>query len=237
MRKLFVLATALIITALAAVSAFAKPEATEYRADGFSSSQLKTVLVMPLIYETKIPSSEAFLDETLQKKWRDMTTGRKGVFPFVMKTPGEVVERAAFVSGQPAPAATPQQQAEKALTLAAEYTDAILMCSVTKAGNTVIAHPGEYYTAWRTEQRPVWRNNRWEKEDVRIPYQAYKEPWDEHFTQGAVKIELRSSKDNALLYGVNVTANTGEGIFSDAPTLSKHLQNVIENAAKRIPTK
>jgi len=50
-------------------------------------------------------------------------------------------------------------------------------------------------------------------------------------------VELRSAKDNGLIYGETVAANTGADLFTEAPTLTKHIQNIIENAAKRIPVK
>lgn len=228
---------AFIIAGLSCSGAMAKPEATEFRAGDFSPSALKSVLVLPLIYETTLPDSEPFLKESAEQKWTSLTTGNKTRWPFLVKTPQEVVKAAAFVKGVEPEPMNAQQNAEKALTLAADYTDGVLSCTVTTIGTGVIQHPGEYITKWRYEDRPVWRNNRWEKERVSIPYQEYKEPWNEGYTKGAVKLELRSSKDNSLLYGVNVSANTGEGLFSDAPSLSKHLQNVIENAAKRIPVK
>lgn len=52
-----------------------------------------------------------------------------------------------------------------------------------------------------------------------------------------MKVELRSAKDNVLIYGETVAANTGADLFTEAPTLTKHIQNIIENAAKRIPVK
>ncbi|MCD7953148.1 MAG: hypothetical protein LUG14_09590 [Synergistaceae bacterium] len=72
---------------------------------------------------------------------------------------------------------------------------------------------------------------------MQVPYQEYKEPWEENITQGAVKVELRSAKDNGLIYGETVAANTGADLFTEAPTLTKHIQNIIENAAKRVPVK
>lgn len=132
---------------------------------------------------------------------------------------------------------TQQQTAEKALVLAADQVDAILFCTVTKCSVEVIHHPGEYVTRYKMVEKPVWRKDHWESERVSVPYEEYKEPWDEQLTQGAVKLELRSAKDNVLIYGETVDASTGEGLFSSAPSITKHIQNVIENAAKRIPVK
>ena len=39
------------------------------------------------------------------------------------------------------------------------------------------------------------------------------------------------------IYGEAVEANTGADLFTDAPSITKHIQNIIENAAKRIPVK
>ena len=111
------------------------------------------------------------------------------------------------------------------------------MCTVTKCAVGKIHHPEEYVTKYRYEDRPVWRNNRWETERVQVPYEEYKPAWDESVSMGAVKIELRAAKDGHLIYGETVSANTGADLFSEAPSLTKHIQNVIENAAKRIPVK
>lgn len=230
----------ILMTALAlcvATSAFAKPDVTEFRNKDFNMESIKTVLVLPVFYDVQLPQSEAFLTEAVQQKWNDMTKGRQDKLPYLVKTPKEVVERDAYVKGAPAVPMSPQQAAEKALVLASEYVDGILMCTVTKAGTAEVQHPGEYVTRYRYEDVPVWRNDRWEKDRISIPYQEYKAPWTESFTQGGVKIELRSAKDNTLVYGNSVVASTGEGLFTDAPPLSKHIQNVVENAAKRLPVK
>ena len=217
--------------------AFAKPDVAEYRNKDADFAAIKTVLVMPVIYETTLPQNAAFLPETIEQKWRSMTKGRQDKLPFLVKEPKDVVERDSFVKGRPAEAMPPQQTAEKALVLASQYVDGILMCTVTKAGTRIVSHPGEYVTKYRYVDQPVWRNNRWETERVSVPYQEYKQPWDEEFTEGAVKLELRSAKDNTLIYGNTVSALTGDDLFVSAPSLQKHMENVIENAAKRIPAK
>ena len=236
MKKTIALAVSVLLLALAS-AAFAKPDVTEFRNNNYDLSTIKTVLVLPVTYDVSIPQSEPVLKEAAEQKWQEQTLKKQERFPYLMKSPKDVVERAAFVSGQPAEPMAPQQMAEKALVLAADQVDAILTCTVTKCGVGVIKHPGEYVTKYRYVDEPVWRNNRWERERVRVPYQEYKEPWNESFTRGAVKVELRSAKDNSLIYGEAVEANTGADLFTDAPSITKHIQNIIENAAKRIPVK
>ena len=237
MKKTALLIAAFAVMLLSAQAAFAKPDVSEFRNKDFDPASIKTALVLPVIYETALPQKEALLSEAIQQKWISMTKGRQDKLPYLIKEPKEVVERDYYVKGQPAPAMTPQQAGEQALVLASQYVDGILMCTVTKVGTQTVQHPGEYVTRYRWVDAPVWRNNRWETERVSVPYQEYREPWAEDFTVGAVKIELRSAKDNSLLYGNTVGAVTGGGLFSSAPTIQKHMENVIENAAKRIPVK
>lgn len=235
-KKITALAAALFLTAFA-VSASAKPMVSEFRDKQIPITSVKTVLVMPVGYEIAVPESEAFLVESAEQKWQDFTLKRKERFPFVMRTPQEVIDRAAFITGgQPEPM-TPTQLAHKAYSLAPDHVDAVLMCTVTKCAVGKIHHPEEYVTKYRYEERPIWRNDRWETQRVKIPYQEYKAAWDENVSMGAVKVELRAAKDGRLIYGETVSANTGADLFSEAPSLTKHIQNVIENAAKRIPVK
>ncbi|MDO5116466.1 MAG: hypothetical protein Q4D58_10250 [Synergistaceae bacterium] len=236
MKKIMALLAPLLLLIMASAAA-AKPEVAEFRNRDFDISKIRTVLVLPVIYEVPIPQSEPFLKEAAEQRWQEQTLKKQERYPYLMKSPKDVVERAAFISGQPAETMTPQQTAERALVLAAGQVDAILTCTVTKCGVGVIEHPGEYVTKYRYVDQPVWRNNRWERERVQIPYQEYKEPWKESITQGAVRVELRAAADNSLIYGETVAANTGADLFTEAPSPTKHIQNVIENAAKRIPVK
>lgn len=236
-KSIALIISALLILFVFVSLAFARPEVTEFRKDDFDLSQVKTVLVMPVGYEVEIPASEPFLAESAEQKWQEETLKKQDHFPYLMKSPKDVVERAAFVSGEPAGQMTQQQLAEKAYSVAEEQVDAILYCTVTKCGIEVVHHPGEYVTKYKAVDKPVWRSDHWETHRVSVPYQEYKEPWDENITHGAVKLELRSAKDNTLIYGESVDAGTGDGLFSGAPSLTKHIQNVIENAAKRIPVK
>ncbi|MCR5335971.1 MAG: hypothetical protein K6E42_05395 [Synergistes sp.] len=236
-KTLTPLISALLLLFVFVSLASAKPEVTEFRKDGFDLSQIKTVLVMPVGYDVDIPASEPFLVESAEQRWEEQTLKKQDHFPYLLKSTKDVVERAAFVSGEPVGHMTQQQLADKAYEVAADQVDAILYCTVTKCSIDVLHHPGEYVTRYRVVDKPVWRNDHWETHRVSVPYQEYKEPWDEDITHGAVKLELYSAKDETLLYGESVDARTGEGLFSGAPSLTKHIQNVIENAAKRIPVK
>lgn len=226
-----------LLSVLFASSAFAKPVVETYRDKAFPLSSIKTVLVMPVGYEISIPESESFLVESAEAKWEEFTLHRKTPFPFVLRTPQEVIERASFITGEKYDAATPVALAHKAYTLAPDHVDAVLLCTVTKCEVGIIHHPEQYVTKYRYEERPVWRNDRWETQQVQIPYQEYEPAWDEYASVGAVKVELRAAKDGHLIFGETVSATTGSGLFSGAPSLTKHIQNVIENAAKRIPVK
>ena len=92
-------------------------------------------------------------------------------------------------------------------------------------------------TKYRYEDRPVLRNNKWETERVQVPYEEYEPAWDETVSVGEVKVELRAAKDGRLIYGETVSATTGADLFKERPNLTQHIQNIIENAAKRIPVK
>ena len=96
-----------------------------------------------------------------------------------MRTPQEVIDRAAFITGEQPEPMTPTQLAHKAYNLAPDHVDAVLMCTVTKCAVGKIHHPEEYVTKYRYEDKPIWRNNRWETQRVEIPYQEYKPAWDE----------------------------------------------------------
>ena len=92
-----------IILAFALISAvspsMAKPVAEEFRNSGYDYSSIKTVLVLPVMYEISIPPSEPFLDDSVQQKWRELTSQEKSGFNFLVKTPEEIIERDNFVKG------------------------------------------------------------------------------------------------------------------------------------------
>ena len=173
MKKITAIITAALV-ALFASAAFAKPSVSEFRDKQFPITSLKTVLVMPVGYEITVPESEAFLVEAAEQKWKDFTLNKKERFPFVMRTPQEVIDRAVFITGEQPEPMTPTQLAHKAYNLAPDHVDAVLMCTVTKCAVGKIHHPEEYVTKYRYEDRPVWRNNRWETERVQVPYEEYK---------------------------------------------------------------
>lgn len=238
MRKfklLFLIAAFAVILSL---PASAKPVADEFRNRDYDWSSIKTVLVMPVMYDVNIPQSEAFFSEAVEQRWKDMTSQAKSGFSFLVKTPQDIIERDQFVRGEaPGERLGATKAAEKALALSPEYVNAILSAYVTRCEYTYIHHEQEI--VWRTRyvDRDVRVGDKWERISVPIEYQEVKPAWDEKCAVGAVKVELRDSKDNSLIYGVNVTASTTEDLFSDLPTLTKHISNIIENAAKRIPKK
>ena len=131
MKKITAIITAALV-ALFASAAFAKPSVSEFRDKQFPITSLKTVLVMPVGYEITVPESEAFLVEAAEQKWKDFTLNKKERFPFVMRTPQEVIDRAAFITGEQPEPMTPTQLAHKAYNLAPDHVDAVLMCTVSR---------------------------------------------------------------------------------------------------------
>lgn len=124
-----------------------------------------------------------------------------------------------------------------ALSLAPEYVDAVMTATVTKCGYQTFNHPQEVVWDTRYERRSYYINGKWETRSVPISYQRIKPAWDEKFAVGTVRLELRDSKDNTLIFGANVTAATAGDLFNPLPTLTKHIVNIVENTVKRVPQK
>ena len=237
MKRLLILILSCILISIAS-SSMAKPVADEFRNKEYDYSSVKTVLVLPIMYEITMPPNEPFLDDSVQQKWRELTSQEKSGFNFLVKTPEQIIERNDFVKGTgPTEKMSRDKAAEKALTLSPEYTDAILSATVTKCAYSTIHHPQELIWDTRYENRSVYVNGKWETRSVPISYQKIKPAWDETSALGAVRLELRNSRDNTLIYGVNVTAATAEDLFTPLPTLTKHITNIVENTVKRVPKK
>ena len=237
MKRLLILILSCILISIAS-SSMAKPVADEFRNKEYDYSSVKTVLVLPIMYEITMPPNEPFLDDSVQQKWRELTSQEKSGFNFLVKTPEQIIERNDFVKGTgPTEKISRDKAAEKALTLSPEYTDAILSATVTKCAYSTIHHPQELIWDTRYENRSVYVNGKWETRSVPISYQKIKPAWDETSALGAVRLELRNSRDNTLIYGVNVTAGTAEDLFTPLPTLTKHITNIVENTVKRVPKK
>lgn len=237
MKRLLILILSCILIPIAS-SSMAKPVADEFRNKEYDYSSVKTVLVLPIMYEITMPPNEPFLDDSVQQKWRELTSQEKSGFNFLVKTPEQIIERNDFVKGTgPTEKMSRDKAAEKALTLSPEYTDAILSATVTKCAYSTIHHPQELIWDTRYENRSVYVNGKWETRSVPISYQKIKPAWDETSALGAVRLELRNSRDNTLIYGVNVTAGTAEDLFTPLPTLTKHITNIVENTVKRVPKK
>ncbi|MCE5274684.1 MAG: hypothetical protein LLG43_06075, partial [Deltaproteobacteria bacterium] len=98
MKRLFIFILTCIIISFAS-SSMAKPVAEEFRNNEYDYSSIKTVLVMPVMYEITTPPSEPFLDESVQQKWRELTSQEKSGFSFLVKTPEQIIERDDFVKG------------------------------------------------------------------------------------------------------------------------------------------
>lgn len=230
---------ALLLIAALAVPSFAKTTADQYRNKDYDFSKIKTVLILPVMYEMKIPDTEAFFDEKVSQKWRDLTNPAKTKFTFLTKTPEDIVKRDNFVKGVTEEVKlSPLKYAEKALTVADQYVDVILRATVTECRIDTVRHPEEITWETRWEDKDVWVKDHWETRRVERRYQKVKPAWNERISVGSVKIEMRDAKDNTLIYGVVVNARTGPGFFdNNSPNLTLHTCNILENAAKRIPEK
>lgn len=217
--------------------ACAKPSVDEFRREGLDIARLGTVLVMPVKYAVSAPASEAFFDEAVSQKWREITAQTK--LPFLVKTPREIVERHNFVKGTASADLSAQQTEAEAASLAGQYVEAVLTATVTKCGVSTVHHPEEVTWDTRYEKRSVWVRDHWEDHEFPVPYQRVNPAWDETSTVGAVKLELRDPRtpDNTLLYGVSAAAEAGDGFFSSAPTVTKHICNLLEYAVKTMAKK
>lgn len=230
---------AMLLVAALAVPSFAKTTADEYRNKDYDFSSIKTVLILPVMYDVKIPDTEAFFDEKVSQKWKALTDPSKTKFTFLAKTPEEIVKRDNFVKSLPeGERLSPLKAAERALTVADQYVDVILRAAVTECRIETVRHPEEITWETRWEDKDVWVYDHWETRRVERRYQRVKPAWDERISVGGAKVEMRDAKDNTLIYGVVVNARTGPGFFeNDSPNLTLHTCNILENAAKRIPAK
>lgn len=156
MKRLLILILSCILIPIAS-SSMAKPVADEFRNKEYDYSSVKTVLVLPIMYEITMPPNEPFLDDSVQQKWRELTSQEKSGFNFLVKTPEQIIERNDFVKGTgPTEKMSRDKAAEKALTLSPEYTDAILSATVTKCAYSTIHHPQELIWDTRYENRSVY---------------------------------------------------------------------------------
>ena len=233
MKKILVLLFLLVLAA----PVFAKPVTSEYRGDGFDVKKLGSVLVMPISYDLLTPQPEPFFDETVSQKWRDNTAQMP--VPFLVKAPADIFSRDNSGKGAAPQDLSGQQTADRARQLAGEYVNAVLTASVTQAGVNVIHHPEE--VTWRTRyvKRDVWVYDHWEQHEFPVEYQDVKPAWDETATTGAVKLELRDSKspEKTLLYGIAASEENEGGFFTPAPTITKHICNLLEYAVKTMVKK
>ena len=167
------------------------------------------------MYEISIPPSEPFLDDSVQQKWRELTSQEKSGFNFLVKTPEEIIERDNFVKGTgPSEKLSRDKAAEKALSLSPEYADAILSATVTKCAYNTIHHPSGARLGHKVREQIGICNGKWETRSVPVNYQKIKPAWDETSAVGAIRLELRTRKDNTLIYGVNGNCHHRRGPFT-----------------------
>lgn len=232
MKRLFLSALLLI---LMASSAFAKADGDEFLNDRYDLSKLKTVLVMPLAYGVQPPASEAFFNEKVGLKWKDIVVAMQGRFPFLLKSPEDLIVRDNYIKGvASADKLSPQAALEKALSLSSEYVDAILTPTITRCESSVIHHPEQVSWETRYREEEYFEDGKRKTRSVSYQYKNVTPAWDERLSNGAVRFDLRDSKSNDLIYGVAVTATTGGGLFSGAPSLTTHMSNVLQNASNRM---
>lgn len=98
MKRLLTLILACILISISS-SSMAKPAAEEFRNKEYDYSSIKSVLALPVMYEITIPPNEPFLDDSVQQRWRELTSQEKGGFSFLVKTPEQIIERDDFVKG------------------------------------------------------------------------------------------------------------------------------------------
>lgn len=232
MRKIFF--GILMLVFLTGVSS-ASPRADEYRNKDYNIANLKTVLVLPVDCEAQLPDSEAFFQEKLSQKWKDILSPSKSSFTFLTKTPADILERDNFIKDVKEPEKLSQGAVvNKAIMLADQYVDAVLTAVVTKCCYINIRHPEVVTWETRYETKSIWINGRYEQISVPYQYRRVKPEWIEQIASSAVKLELKDSKTKELIYGISVTADTGDDLFTRAPSLTTQACNVLENAAKRM---
>ena len=229
---------ALAFAFILSASCCASASAEEFRDNDFDFSSLKTVLVMPVQYDTKIPSEEAFFEEKTQQKWRELTDPEKTKINFLSKTPQEIVSRDSFVTGKPADASlTPALIAARAVKLAPQYVDAVLRMDVTQCEYKYVHHPEETYWDTRYETQSVRVDGKWVDVQVPIRYQRVRPAWDEAFACVTVKLELSDAKTGKLIYGNQLAAQDSGGLFSSVPSLTAETCSMMTKCAKKLPVK
>lgn len=221
-----------------ASAAFPEARADVYRNSNYDLLKVKTVLLLPLIYDITIPETEAFFVEKVSQKWIDLINSSTDKLSFLIKTPVEIVARENFIKGVTEPEKLSSEKTlEKALSLSDQQVDAILSSTITQCSYSNTYHPEELVWRSRIERRRVKVDGKWRDVEIPVRYHEIKPAWDETFAHGSLKIELRDSKTNELIYGISVVAKTGSGFLTPTPSLTKEISNVLEYAVKRIDLK
>ena len=78
MKRLLTLILACILISISS-SSMAKPAAEEFRNKEYDYSSIKSVLALPVMYEITIPPNEPFLDDSVQQRWRELTSWKRAV--------------------------------------------------------------------------------------------------------------------------------------------------------------
>ena len=195
-------------------------------------------MLTPILFETPAPTTEAFFNEKVSQKWKELIVSYQDKFPFLIKSHESVVERDNFVKGTTEPQGLSSEGIlEKALSLSDQYVDAILSATVIQCNYNTINHPQEVVWKTRNERRKVKIKGEWEEVIFPVNYQEIKPAWDETFANASLKIELRDSKTNELIYGISTVAKTGVGLFTSVPSLTTEVCNVLEYTVKKINLK
>lgn len=218
--------------------AFSEAKVDIYKNNNYDLSNIKSVLMIPVNYDITIPTDEAFFTEKVAQKWVDLIKSSKENFSFLLKSPEDIISRDDFVTGETRPnKLSLNQTLEKALSLSDQYVDAIMSVTITQSNYTHIHHSEELIWRTRNERRTVKIDGKWRDIVYPVRYREIKPAWNETYANASLKIEIRDSKTNELIYGISATAKTGAGFFTPTPSLTTEVCNVMEYAVKRMDLK
>ena len=213
----------------------AKIESETFLSNDFKTSEIKNVLLTPILLDSPIPSNEPFFKEKVSQRWLELVNTAKENFTFLIKTPNDVVERHHFVKGiSETEESSHEELLETALELSEQYVNAILKATVIQSNYSKIRHPQEIIWRSRRERRRVRVKGEWHYVMVPVRYQEIKPAWDQTFINVTIKVELLDSKTDKLIYGISAVSRATAGVFTPLPSLTTEVCDVLEYCVKRI---